>query len=730
MKIYKYKFLLFLLFCYVLQISNAQTIYFEDFESGVLPEEWELESQASDGGWNVGSAASLSSAFYSVIDNGSAFMIGTNDDDCNCDKINDRLISPIIDLSGYSFATLSFDMFYSASSYQGVDERAELYISFDKVDWIKLKEFEGNDAWEKEFVDLSPFGEQQFYMAFAYSDGGGWLYGCVIDNITISVPLVLDCALNSKKGLLYGEIDDAYHIPIEIKNLGATTITELEIAYSINGQLIGTELFKELDLVPFEERELEFVDNWYPQVKGINIIELEIVSVNAVQDEDFSNDTFQFDVEIFDRVTKKNIIDDILYSTPNIIEIANSLQLLDKPTDLDFFPILGKNELWLLNERVENSGGSTVIVRNAISSPTDFEHQVDGNAWHFMSLPTGIVFSNDNHNFASSPGVQDANHNGGTFTGPTLWSSDPNIYAKPSGGNGSHLDMLHGSPYSMGIAHEQENVFWVYDNWHKDIVRYDFAEDHGPGNDDHSDGIVRRYKNLGINGINNNIPNHMIMDKDSGWLYFVDNGNARVLRLDINSGIIGNDLPLLNEELEQHVEVLDFNFEVIIDTGITYPCGIDLIENRLLVTDYSNGDIIVYDTESSFSELGRIFTDRPGITGLVVGPEGNIWYTNREQNTLSKIEMGDAVSTSNIDKQDLLTVYPNPVEDNIYINLDNTPTKNQWHIFLLDDTGKELYSANLVQNKGTIDVSQVQAGLYILKATDNKNSVIKKIVIN
>ena len=35
----------------------------------------------------------------------------------------------------------------------------------------------------------------------------------------------------------------------------------------------------------------------------------------------------------------------------------------------------------------------------------------------------------------------------------------------------------------MGIASEEENVFWVYDDYSNDIAMYDFAEDHGPGND-------------------------------------------------------------------------------------------------------------------------------------------------------------------------------------------------------------------------------------------------------
>ena len=94
--------------------------------------------------------------------------------------------------------------------------------------------------------------------------------------------------------------------------------------------------------------------------------------------------------------------------------------------------------------------------------------------WHLVKMETG----------ATTSGILDANRRGGSFTGPALWSGNLDIYAKPSGGNGSHLDMLHGSPFSMGIASEKENAYWVFDGYNQHIVRYDFGGDHGPGNAD------------------------------------------------------------------------------------------------------------------------------------------------------------------------------------------------------------------------------------------------------
>ena len=334
-------------------------------------------------------------------------------------------------------------------------------------------------------------------MHFHYNDGGDWLYGFALDNIAVIEPPALDGGLAELDYSPFGEENTAFPIGGIIHNEGATTITEMNISYSVNGGTPVLEVLAGLNIEPFEHYSFGLVNPWLPDASGIYEIEVEINMVNGSVDDNPDNNTAMFLTEIYPKVIPPNRIDDLLASDPVANIVATSANQLDKPNDLEFFPIMARDELWIVNERTENSGGSTLTIYGANEDSPDYEQRVDGNAWHFMSLPTGIAFGN-NFNWATSPGVQDANHNGGTFTGPTLWSSDPDIYAQPSGGNGSHLDMLHGSPYSMGIAHEIDNAYWVFDGWNETIVRYDFVDDHGPGNDDHSDAIVRRYLEIEV----------------------------------------------------------------------------------------------------------------------------------------------------------------------------------------------------------------------------------------
>lgn len=316
--------------------------------------------------------------------------------------------------------------------------------------------------------------------------------------------------------------------------------------------------------------------------------------------------------------------------------VANSTNRLVFPQDLDFHPTR-PNELWIINKDIEATGGSTVTITNPGTKNQSFEFRRDGNAWHFMALPSALSFSN-NGNFATSHNILDANHSGGTFTGPTLWSSDMNIYAMPSGGNGSHLDMLHGSPFTMGIESESDNVFWVFEGYRGQIVRYDFASDHGPGNDDHSDGKLHRYPEAAVKRIAE-VPSHLVLDKDKKWLYIVDGGNKRVLRMDINSATKDKELDLINEPLSEHWEMKGAIIEEFVapSFGLNQPCGIELKENRLFVSDYATGEIICFDI-STHKEISRINTINKGIAGIKIGPDGKLWYVNALNGELRRVD--------------------------------------------------------------------------------------------
>lgn len=721
---YKVIFTNFFLFL-IVTMSQAQVIFSEDFNTATLPVDWQINSNATDGGWRFGTSQTLSSQNFGIESNGTS-IVATNDDGCNCNKANEYLISKPIDLSTVDAAVLKFDLFYGDQAYEGTQEDATAEISLDGTTWTVLEDLHGHGGWDQHIINITEYaGNSTVYIALRYDDNGGWLYGMAADNVIIEVPNTLDVSLVQLESKEFGEIGKEFKIAGTVLNNGIETLTSLELQYTIDGGNPVIEIIDGISIEAFSYRDIEFSERWLPSSEGEHIVDVKILKVNSNTDENINNNSASFTTVIYGEVVVPNKIDQIVFSEPNITTVATGGNGLDRPTDLDFFPVLGKDELWVINQRTESAGGSTVKISDASSgSPSNFEMQVDGNSWHFMSLPTAIAFSTDNFNFANSTGVQDANHNGGTFTGPALWSSDPDVYAQPSGGNGSHLDMLHGSPFCMGIAHEVDNVFWVYDDWNKDIVRYDFGGDHGPGNDDHADGKLRRYKNIGIQR-DADIPNHMILDKTNGWIYFVDNGNSRIMRLDINSGNVGNTLPLVNEPLAEHVSMVNFNTETIIEDGLDRPCGIELFENYLLVGNYGNGDINVYDITNNFELTGTIVTGEPGLTGIKLGPDGNIYAVNRINNSLVSISEGNPTSTVEYGNDTDISIYPNPTTDYLNITINSKPITAETSIQILNTQGQQVYS-RISNNTDGVDLSHMSNGIYFLEVNDSEVIYKKK----
>ena len=323
---------------------------------------------------------------------------------------------------------------------------------------------------------------------------------------------------------------------------------------------------------------------------------------------------------------------------------------LFKPRDLDFHSLPGRtNELWVINENSAsfdpNFGGSTVTFYNAGSDEQWADYRKDSYSGHFMHTASALAFS-DNGGFANALDVQDANGNpNGYFSGCTLWDSDTSIYARINQNGpllGSHWDMVHQSPFSIGIAAETENIYWLFDGYHSTIAKYNFQEphpDHEHGGEDHSDGIVYRYDEIEIERISG-LSSHMVLDKDNGYLYICDTGNQRIIKMNTNTGTINYSLTPYGENIEGYYSMIGAQYETIIDSGLVLPTGIDIYEDNLLVSDYSNGDIIFYSLGNLGinQELKRLHTYRENdVMSIKVGPDGTVWYVGTSTNELIQI---------------------------------------------------------------------------------------------
>lgn len=359
-----------------------------------------------------------------------------------------------------------------------------------------------------------------------------------------------------------------------------------------------------------------------------------------------------------DQVTPEPVIGaDVLGNLTHTLDsvrldlIGSSADGLDIPRDLDFNPER-PGELWVVNK----ADDSVSIFFDAGTAEQRSEHLIDPFAMHFMEQVSSISFGAP-VTFGTcqeSRNTYDGTEPYNDFMGPTLWSSDLDVFAHSNlvasqtlsqqygmpVDLGSHLDMLHESPWCMGIVWEKDNVYWVFDGLAGSIVRYDFQHDHGPGWDDHSDGVIARYGQRIVKRVAD-VPSHLELDHADGLLYIADTGNNRISVLDTTAGARGRDLvptePGTDYYLMDGVEQWDLVLGAEIDPPMEAPSGIALVDDVLFVTDNATSRIYAFTLDGEL--LDYLDTELPA--GSLMGVEAasleELWLVDAVGNQVLRL---------------------------------------------------------------------------------------------
>ena len=209
-----------------------------------------------------------------------------------------------------------------------------------------------------------------------------------------------------------------------------------------------------------------------------------------------------------------------------------------------------------------------------------------------------------------------------------------------------HTDMLHEAPLCMGIAHDAaaattllgatyRNVFWAYDGGHRQLVRFDFEADHGPGSMDHSLAAVRRYTGLELSYVAG-VPGHMALDAASRELFVADPGHDRLLRVHVDSGAWLEDAkPLFPIYSSPEAS---FNYSVwsglqweVFGT-IAMPSGLALAASVVYVGSHALGEVFAFDRLSGeLLHVAVATTQQYSLRGLSLSPlDGALWFVHAE----------------------------------------------------------------------------------------------------
>lgn len=90
-------------------------------------------------------------------------------------------------------------------------------------------------------------------------------------------------------------------------------------------------------------------------------------------------------------------------------------------------------------------------------------------------------------------------------------------------------------------------------------------------------------------------------------------------------------------------------------------------------------------------------------------------------------EISTGVFANTLGKNYVITVYPNPMKDKLFINSDG---KDFSKIELIDSTGKVVYSKSVVKQQEYLDTSGLMNGLYIIKAYTINGLYTSKVIKN
>lgn len=326
-----------------------------------------------------------------------------------------------------------------------------------------------------------------------------------------------------------------------------------------------------------------------------------------------------------------------------ITVVSSNSDDLDEPRDLAFNPDI-PGQVWVVNR----GDDGVVIFSDVGTAEQSSDHIIDPYAEHFMEEVSSIAWGPSGR-FATcheSTNTYNGAAQGNDFMGPSLWSSDPDVFGESNSHAvegvgfdlGSHLDMLHESPLCMGIAWEEDNVYWVFDGSDGSIARYDFQEDHGPGWDDHSDGIIGRYVTGEVDR-QSNVPSHMELDHSTGLLYIADSGNSRVAVLDTSTGERGSDLPVM-EPGTDHYEMEDAELTTLIDGddyNLDHPSGLAIHDGIIYISDNDNSNILAFSLEGEMLDYLELDVEKDALMGMDFGPDGALYIVDSEDDELLRI---------------------------------------------------------------------------------------------
>lgn len=158
--------------------------------------------------------------------------------------------------------------------------------------------------------------------------------------------------------------------------------------------------------------------------------------------------------------------------------------------------------------------------------------------------------------------------------------------------------------------------------------------------------------------------------------------------------------------------------------------NLDLSANSALeiVEVMSNANLSTLNIKNGNNEILNTLKaqDNPSLMCIQVDEEiiGNIpegWLKDQEATYSPDCEY---LGVDEFTKENMISVYPNPVKDILHLNLPQNLSLNSIKIYTI--SGKEIFSST--EKTKTIDFSSFQVGVYFVEMSYGKKRILKRVI--
>jgi hypothetical protein len=316
-------------------------------------------------------------------------------------------------------------------------------------------------------------------------------------------------------------------------------------------------------------------------------------------------------------------------AAPAVVEVVLASHLA-RPTALAFNPRDGT--LWIVN--TADTYDMTTVITDVDAAAATARTYRDTTA-HYLANPYAITFSPTRNE------VVTAAEFGG---GPTLWTADLEIFR---GSTESHLDMVHYTEPALGIAPGADPArreYWVVNGKERSLDRYFFNEPHVLGGQDHSDGVVYRYRPGSLRSGGRGVPSHAAFDAATQTLYVADTGNGRIVRF--RAGPVPPSPARLrvrnggtHRGMRGHERLFAASGGRVVPLvrKLRRPSGLLLKDGHLIVGEYATGRIHVITLQGRRRASFDTGLGKNALTGIAAAPDGRIYMLDKRRSRLLRL---------------------------------------------------------------------------------------------